>query len=113
VEALEKARGLIQARLAELESEAASLEKALVQLDGGAPRKRRGGRPKAKGKRRRSRKGGTRGEQAVKLIQAEPGLSAAQVAERLNIQPNYMYRVLSDETKRGAIKKKGRTYIPA
>lgn len=109
---------LLQERLAELEKERKALEEALKNLGGkaraGARRGRRGpGRPPGSGKKRRRRKGGTRGEQAVKIVKANPGISAGDVAKQLKIQPNYVYRVMSELVADKKVKKKGRGYYPA
>lgn len=64
-------------------------------------------------RQRRSRKGGTRGEQAIALIKEQPGISASEIAKQLKIKPNYMYRVLSDAVQSGEVKKEGREYQPA
>ena len=109
---------LLQERLAELEKERKALEQALKNLGGKAAstaRRGRGpGRPPGSGKkRRRRRKGGTRGEQAVKIVKANPGISAGEVAKQLKIQPNYVYRVMSELVADKQVKKKGRGYYPA
>lgn len=109
-------RRLLQERLAELEKERKALEQALKNLGGKArSTARRGpGRPPGSGKkRRRRRKGGTRGEQAVKIVKANPGISAGEVAKQLKIQPNYVYRVMSELVADKQVKKKGRGYYPA
>jgi hypothetical protein len=41
----------------------------------------------------RSRAGGTRAEQAFQAIKAKPGITIPELAERLKIRPNYLYRV--------------------
>ena len=68
--------------------------------------------PKAKKatRRRRKRRGGTRADQAVKLIKDNPGITASEIAKQMKIKPNYLYRVLSDLEKQKKVKKKGRTY---
>ena len=129
---LDEARDLVTKRLAELDDERKRLERALSELGGKAARKarkagrrpgRRPGRPKGstskkstpakKGTRRRKRRGGTRADQAVKLIQQNPGISASEIAKSMKIKPNYLYRVLSDLEKQKLVKKKGRTYSAA
>ena len=127
---LDEARDLVTKRLAELDDERKRLERALAELGGRAARKagrrpgRRPGRPKGstskttskkstrakKGTRRRKRRGGTRADQAVKLIQQNPGITASEIAKSMKIKPNYLYRVLSDLEKQKRVKKKGRTY---
>ena len=119
--ALEEARDLVKKRLAELDDERRRLERALAEL-GGKATGRRPGRPKGStsksaapksGRRRRRRRGGTRADQAVELIQKNPGISASDIAKTMKIKPNYLYRVLSDLEKQKKVKKKGRAYSAA
>jgi sugar-specific transcriptional regulator TrmB len=118
---LEDAHNLISRRLDELNEERRRLERALAALGGKATR-RRPGRPrgsKAKATavksspKRRRRRGGSRGDQAVGLIEKSPGITASEVAKKLKIKPNYLYRVLGDLEKEGRVKKDGRRYYPA
>jgi sugar-specific transcriptional regulator TrmB len=120
--ALDEARDLVKKRLAELDDERKRLERALAELGGKAIGRRGPGRPKgstskaaAKGtkRRRRRRRGGTRSDQAVKLIAQKPGITASEIAKSMKIKPNYLYRVLSDLEKQKKVKKKGRTYTAA
>ncbi len=121
---LNEAKSLIQNRLAELKDEQARLEKALDNLTGGrrGPGRPRGSRNAAtaaapaapavskSGKRRRRRKGGTRAEQALTFIKDNPGISASEIATKLKIKPNYVYRVMADLQEDGKVKKEGRGY---
>jgi sugar-specific transcriptional regulator TrmB len=121
---LDEARDLVQKRLADLDEERKRLERALAELGGKATR-RSPGRPRgsksasttattaAAPRRRRKRRGGTRADQAVGLIEKEPGISASNVAKQMKIKPNYLYRVLGDLEKEGRVKKDGRQYYPA
>jgi len=122
---LDEARQLVERRLADLDEERQRLERALAEL-GGKSSRRRPGRPRGSSKkaasgstvsgtprRRRKRRGGTRGDQAVKLIEEQPGISASDVAKKMKIKPNYLYRVLGDLEKEGRVKKDGRQYYPA
>jgi len=121
---VEEARQLIHNRLAELEDERKRLEGALKELGGKVTTRRGPGRPRGAGKaatasagggtrKRRKRRGGTRADQAVKLIESQPGISASDVAKTMKIKPNYLYRVLGDLEKEGRVKKDGRQYYPA
>jgi hypothetical protein len=124
---LDEARQLVEQRLADLEEERKRLERALSELGGsGTTRgRRRPGRPRGSSsknsgstttgapRRRRKRRGGTRADQAVKLIEEQPGISASDVAKTMKIKPNYLYRVLGDLEKEGRVKKDGRQYYPA
>lgn len=113
--ALDKARSLIEDRIKELDDEKRRLEKALSGLKGG----RRGpGRPRRSGssarssggRPRRRRRGGTRAEHAMKAVQAQPGITASEIAKKLKIKPNYVYRVMADLTADGKVAKEGRGY---
>jgi sugar-specific transcriptional regulator TrmB len=121
---LDEARQLVESRLRDLDEERRRLERALAELGGSGKTTRRGpGRPKgstnrtARGttgpRRRRKRRGGTRADQAVKLIEQQPGISASDVAQAMKIKPNYLYRVLGDLENEGRVKKDGRQYYPA
>ena len=108
---VDQARGLIEQRLSELDDERKRLEGALKDLGG-----RRGpGRPRGSstsgGRKRRRRRGGTRAEQALKIITENPGISPSDIAKRIGIQPNYMYRVMNELQKDKLVKKKGRGYF--
>ena len=120
---LDEARELVQKRLADLDEERKRLERALVELGGKATRRSpgrpRGSKPKsststakAAPRKRRKRRGGTRADQTVKLIEKSPGISPSEIAKTMKIKPNYLYRVLGDLEKEGRIKKKGRQYYP-
>jgi sugar-specific transcriptional regulator TrmB len=119
---LDEARQLVQKRLADLDEERQRLERALAEL-GGKVAKRAPGRPRGSASKkassgggaapkRRKRRGGTRADQAVKLIESQPGISASDVAKTMKIKPNYLYRVLGDLEKEGRVKKDGRQYYP-
>jgi sugar-specific transcriptional regulator TrmB len=117
---LDEARDLVKKRLAELNDERKRLERALAELGEKATgRGRRPGRPPGSGKKsagrakkKRRRRSGTRADQAVKLVEGKPGISASDIAKQMKIKPNYLYRVLGDLEKEGRVKKKGRQYYP-
>jgi sugar-specific transcriptional regulator TrmB len=120
---LDEARELVQKRLADLDDERKRLERALKDLGGKATR-RSPGRPRGSKsassastatvapRKRRKRRGGNRADQAVKLIEKSPGISASEIAKTMKIKPNYLYRVLGDLEKEGRVKKQGRQYFP-
>ncbi|MDQ3758431.1 MAG: hypothetical protein M3331_00590 [Actinomycetota bacterium] len=119
--AVDEAAQLLRARISELDSERAKLERALASLTDGREGKRGPGRPRssaassgsANRSRRRKRRGGTRAEHALKVISDSPGVSASEIAERLKMKPNYMYRVLTELQADGKVRKEGRAYHPA
>ena len=47
----------------------------------------------------------------VKIITENPGITPSEIAERLGIQPNYMYRVMNELQKDKLVRKKGRGYF--
>lgn len=71
---------------------------------------------KAKGRKRRAgrRKGtGVRAAQTLELVQEQPGITTSELAARMGMQQNYLYRVLPGLQKEGKINKKGRGWHPA
>jgi sugar-specific transcriptional regulator TrmB len=115
---VDQAATLLKERIRELESELASLQRALSNLPDGRQGRRGPGRPRGSGARRtgtrrRRRRGGTRADQAVKIIKANPGITASEIAKQMRIQPNYLYRVLGELQKDGKVKKSGRKYTAA
>lgn len=128
---LDEALDLVKKRLAELDEERKRLERALAELGGTVTR--RPGRPPGSGRgpgrprknaaaassggtatprKRRRRRGGTRADQAVALVEQNPGISASEIAKTMKIKPNYLYRVLGEMEKEGRVTKKGREYHP-
>jgi hypothetical protein len=68
-------------------------------------------RKSANGRRRRSRRGGTRAEQALRVVRENPGISVSELGDKLNIkQKNYLYRVMNQLQSDGAVTKKGRGF---
>jgi DNA invertase Pin-like site-specific DNA recombinase len=114
---VDEASGLIRERLRELDSERARLERALAGLTDGREGRRGPGRPAAArrsaGSRRRRRRRSTRADQAVKLVKNNPGISASEIATKMRIKPNYLYRVLGQLEKQGRVRKDGRAYHAA
>jgi hypothetical protein len=109
---VDRARTLLEQRREELQRELRQIESALSGLGG---RPRGPGRPRGSGgpRRRRGRRGGTRADQAVKIITDNPGISVSELGKKMRLKaPNYLYRVLPDLEKEGRIRKKGRGYHP-
>jgi hypothetical protein len=101
------------------------IEAALRSLEGGSPpapkQARRGpGRPRGskstrtgkKGTQRR-RRGGTRAEHAARVVAENPGVAVPEIAEKLKIKPNYVYRVMANLQKEGVVRKRGKAYYPS
>jgi transposase-like protein len=131
---LDEALDLVKKRLAELDEERERLERALAELGGTVARRpgrppgsaRGPGRPRKNAAstkpaapetpaapRKRRRRGGSRADQAVAVVEQNPGISASEIAKTMKIKPNYLYRVLGEMEKEGRVSKKGREYHPS
>jgi hypothetical protein len=117
---LDVKRREIAARMAELKpvvEEYTRLEAAIAALDGVAPTSAKPTRPKAAGRkakpttgrgRGRPKGSGTRRAETLAIVTANPGITVAQIAEKLGINQNYLYRVLPALAKDGLVVKDGR-----
>jgi hypothetical protein len=65
----------------------------------GATGSRRRGRPKGSG---------TRGAEALALVKTTPGITIPEMAEKMGIKQNYLYRVLPGLAQDGLVIKEGR-----
>jgi hypothetical protein len=107
---VDQARTLLERRLRELDEERRQVESALSGL--GKSIRRAPARVSGRGRRRR-RRGGTRADQAVKLITDNPGISVSELGKKMKLNhPNYLYRVLPDLQKEGRIRRRGKGYHP-
>ena len=125
---LDEKRREMQERLKELRplvDEFHRLEAAVSALDGvgsdaaATPKARRrsggstsGAGASSNGRRGRPRGSGTRGKQALELVTTTPGITIPEIAEKMGIQQNYLYRVLPGLQKEGLIRKEGRGWHP-
>ena len=127
---LDQKRHEIAARLRELKplvDEYRRLEAAAAALDGvptavqaapatrraparatAAPRKRGA----THGRRGRPKGSGTRGAEALALVKQNPGITIPEIAERMGIKQNYLYRVLPGLANDGVVVKNGRGWDP-
>jgi hypothetical protein len=69
----------------------------------GRPKGRRGGRAKG---------GGKRATEALSFVQGQPGITIPELAARMGIKQNYLYRVLPGLGQEGKLEKKGRGWHP-
>jgi hypothetical protein len=116
---LDQARSLIEDRIKELDDERRKLERTLADITGGRVGRRRPGRPRRSTAarrttgRRRGRRRSTRSDQALKHVSANPGITASDIAKKMRIKPNYVYRVMGDLQKQGKVRKRGKGYVAA
>jgi hypothetical protein len=83
---------------------------------GGTRRKpRRSGatrRPAAGSRRGRPRGSGKRAQQALKLVEGQPGITIPELAKTMKIQPNYLYRVMPTLEQEGKVTRKDKGWFP-
>lgn len=73
--------------------------KAVVKERTGSGR----GRPKGTGKR---------GAEALEILRTNPGLTIREIAERMGIKQNYLYRLLPELAAEGRVEKRGKHWFP-
>ncbi len=64
------------------------------------------------GRRGRPKGSGTRGAEALALVRASPGITIPEIAEKMGIKQNYLYRVLPSLAEDGLVVKEGRGWKP-
>ena len=74
----------------------------------GTTRRARSTTTSGTGRRGRPRGSGTRGKQALELVRANPGITIPELADKMGIKQNYLYRVLPGLQKDGMVRKQGR-----
>lgn len=76
-----------------------------------APRKKPG-RPPGRRRAGRRKGSGTRAAEAFAFVQGQPGITIPELAAKMGIKQNYLYRVLPGLQKEGKVTKKGRGWHP-
>jgi hypothetical protein len=121
---LEEKKREIAERLTELRpsvEEYERLEGALRALGGVGATRAPAARPASRrrrasgggtGKRGRPRGTGSRANQTLELVRANPGITIPQLAENMGIKQNYLYRVLPGLEQDGLVRKEGRGWHP-
>jgi len=72
---------------------------------------RKPGRPK-KGRAGRRKGSGTRAAEARSFVQGQPGITIPELAAKMGIKQNYLYRVLPGLEQENKVEKKGRGWHP-
>ena len=133
-EFLDEKRREIDARLNELKplvDEYRRLEAAAAALDGiaaAAPSTKAPSRaarrpaaakvtPRRRGETNGNRRGrpkgtGKRAKQALEIVTASPGITVPELADKMGIKHNYLYRVLPGLASEGLVTKQGRGWHP-
>jgi hypothetical protein len=70
--------------------------------------------PASTGKRRAGRRkgSGTRAAEASSFVKGQPGITIPELAAKMGIKQNYLYRVLPGLEQEGKVEKKGRGWYP-
>ena len=116
---VDTARKAIDEQLAQLREEIKRLEAAAAALGGARPGRRRGpGRPRGSGsatgrKRGRRRGSGTRAAEAQKLVTENPGITIRDLADKMGIKQNYLYRVMPQLEADKKVRKRDKGWHPA
>jgi hypothetical protein len=64
------------------------------------------------GRRGRPKGSGTRSKEALELVTGQPGITIPEMAQKMGIQQNYLYRVLPGLEQDGQVRKEGRGWFP-
>ena len=74
-----------------------------TELRPSSPGPRRAGRPKGSGQR---------AAEALRIVREQPGVTIPELADRMGIKQNYLYRVLPELVQEGKVVKQGRGWHP-
>ena len=90
--------------------------RALEGVGGGSPSAPRARRSSASGSgsgagRGRPKGSGTRANEALAIVREHPGISIPEMAQKMGIQQNYLYRVLPGLEQDGMVRKEGRGWF--
>lgn len=126
-ETLNKLRSDLEKRIREIEplvEEHARIRQALEALKGlrgsrpgegsSSTARHAGSPPRAAAKRGRGRPRGSsaRAQQVLKLVREQPGITIAELAQRMKIKPNYLYRIVPGLQKDGKLEKRDKGFHP-
>ena len=75
-------------------------------------KRKKPGRPPGKRRAGRRKGSGTRAAQALSFVQGQPGITIPELATKMGIKQNYLYRVLPGLEQEGKVRKQGRGWHP-
>ena len=84
---------------------------AKARVTAPAKPKRKPGRP-ARRRAGRRKGSGTRAAEASALVKGQPGITIPELADKMGIKQNYLYRVLPGLAQEGRVSKRGRGWYP-
>jgi hypothetical protein len=92
---------------------AAAAPRAATTRAAKAPARRRSAASQnGSGRRGRPKGSGTRGAEALALVKESPGITIPELAAKMGIKQNYLYRVLPGLAEDGLVAKDGRGWHP-
>jgi ribosomal protein S25 len=71
-------------------------------------KRKKPGRPPGRRRAGRRKGSGTRAAQALSFVQGQPGITIPELATKMGIKQNYLYRVLPGLEQEGKVRKQGR-----
>jgi hypothetical protein len=74
--------------------------------------RRKAGRPAGRRRAGRRKGSGTRAAEALSFVKGQPGITIPELAAKMGIKQNYLYRVLPGLQKEGKVAKRGRGWHP-
>ena len=76
------------------------------------PARKKAGRPAGRRRAGRRKGSGTRAAEALSFVQGQPGITIPELAAKMGIKQNYLYRVLPGLEQEAKVEKKGRGWHP-
>lgn len=76
------------------------------------PARKKAGRPAGRRRAGRRKGSGTRAAEALSFVQGQPGITIPELAAKMGIKQNYLYRVLPGLEQESKVTKKGRGWHP-
>ncbi len=73
---------------------------------------KKAGRPAGRRRAGRRKGSGTRAAEALSFVQGQPGITIPELAAKMGIKQNYLYRVLPGLEQEGKVQKQGRGWHP-
>jgi hypothetical protein len=77
-----------------------------------ATKRKKPGRPPARRRAGRRKGSGTRAAEALAFVQGQPGITIPELAAKMGIKQNYLYRVLPGLQQENKVAKQGRGWFP-
>ena len=87
-------------------------KKAAASTRSAAKPARKAGRPAARRRAGRRKGSGTRAAEAFSFVKGQPGITIPELAAKMGIKQNYLYRVMPQLQKEKKVTKKGKGWHP-